>query len=182
MSIVFFIFYIVFITGVYISKSKLQSLSCNALCCLSCAVYLFIMGGYAGVIACIAAASGSLYQLYLSKNISTASQQKKALFYKFIGSIIFTIVGIMAVYQTPADLFLVVAIISCRGSEMLDCNHKIKLGYLLAEAMWFVYAANNALLGMYAVHCVMICLGLFTLYIKPKAHRVYAYYSLKLVT
>lgn len=47
---------------------------------------------------------------------------------------------------------------------MCEDNRKVKLGYILAEAMWFVYAADNGFLGMYAVHLVMICAGLFSLY------------------
>jgi hypothetical protein len=179
MGLVFFIVYVAFIAGVYVSKSKVQALYCNTLCCLSCSIYLFMMGGYAGVIACIAAASGSLYQLYATKTFTAEYNQKRVLLYKCVGSVIFTLVGIIAVYQSPADLLLVAAIISCRGSEMLDSNHKVKLGYLLAEAMWFIYAANNNLLEMYIVHCIMICLGLFMLYINPKISCCYGHLQLK---
>lgn len=168
MSTVFFTLYIVFIAGVYLSKSKYHALLCNALCCLSCSVYLYYMEGYAGIVACLAAAFGSLYQLYICRKVNVADQQGRVMLYKCIGSILFTFVGIVAVYQTPADLLLVVAIISSRGSEMLNTDRHVKLGYLLAESMWFVYAANNELLGMYIVHVVMICLGIFTLYIWPK--------------
>lgn len=182
MVTVFFIFYVLFITGVYVSKSKFQALACNVLCCLSCAVYLYMVDGHAGVIACIAAASGSLYQIYASRNITGGGDDKKALLYKSIGSIAFTVIGIAAVYQTPSDLLLVLAIVSCRGSEMLDCNRQIKLGYLLAEAMWFVYAAYNDLFEMYAVHCVMICLGLFTMYALPKLRETYQSYQYRVAS
>lgn len=167
LAVTFFILYALFIAGVYVSRSKAQALSFNALCCLSCSVYLYLMGGYAGVVACIAAALGSLYQLYVLKSLTVLSNQKQLLLYKSIGCVLFTIVGVSAVYQSPADLLLVVAIVSCRGSEMLESNHAIKLGYLLAEALWFLYAAYNQLLGMYTIHFVMICLGLFTIYIYP---------------
>jgi hypothetical protein len=51
---------------------------------------------------------------------------------------------------------------------MLKCPRHVKLGYVFAEAMWFIYAADSGLMGMYAVHCAMICVGLFALYLKPR--------------
>ena len=166
MGYVFFGVYILCIAGVYISKSKKEALWLNALCCSACAVYLFLEGGHAGVVACIAAALGALFQLYMSqKQGDTASL--KADLYKLAGSTLFTIIGISMIYQSPSDLVLIFAIAICRGSEMLKDARHVKLGYLFAEALWFIYAADNGLMGMYFVHAVMVTIGLTTMYFVP---------------
>lgn len=166
MGYVFFVVYVLCIAGVYISKSKKEALWMNAACCTACAVYLFIEGGHAGVVACIAAAAGSLFQLYMSKN-QNGSESLKVGLYKISGTTLFTVIGISMIYQSPSDLVLIVAIASCRGAEMLKEARHIKLGYLFAESLWFIYAANNGLMGMYAVHAVMLIIGLTAMYVVP---------------
>lgn len=165
----FFGFYIVFIAGVYLCSSKRAALILNTLCCSSCAIYLYTVDGYAGVIACIAAASGSLYQLYLY-NGTRQEITRKTLLYKLVGSTCFAIIGILAIYQTPSDLLLAFAIIICRGSEMFDNARFVKLGYVFAEALWFVYAADHGFVGMYTIHLCMASTGLYILYRRKTGH------------
>ena len=47
---------------------------------------------------------------------------------------------------------------------MCDNAKHIKLGYIVAEGLWFVYAAENNLLEMYYIHAAMTALGLIMVY------------------
>ena len=156
----FFTAYIISITFLYLSKSKTHILILNFLACSFCGVYLFITGGHAGVIACIAAASASLYQLYTMKHLLHLNQNR-VLVYKFLGSSIFALIGILAVYQSISDLYLVVAIVLCRGGEVCSKQHQMKIGYTFAEALWMLYAADNNIIPLYVVHLIMTILGVF---------------------
>ena len=98
MAIIFFGIYVLFMVGTYLSTSKEKALILNALCCFACSFYLYDQGAHAGVIACITASVGSLYQLYLYKKAKDMLADKKVLLYKLIGSTVCTIVGIYAVY------------------------------------------------------------------------------------
>ena len=152
----------------YLVTTKTRVLIFNALCCSFCALYLFTLEGYAGVVACSAAALGSLYQLLIHKKIRSENGMKYAMLYKFIGSIVFTIIGVFAVYNTPSDTLLIFAIVCCRGVEMLDNNRIIKLGYMVAESLWFLYAAYNGYVGIYIVSFSVVCLGLVLMYLTPQ--------------
>jgi hypothetical protein len=177
---IFFTIYVVFIAGVYLSNSKKNALILNTLCCLSCSIYLFTVGGYSGVVACFAAAGGSLYQLYMYQTVGAENITKKIMLYKLLGSTLFASIGIYFLYENTSSLFLITAIIACRGSEMLNKTRYIKVGYLFAESMWFVYAAHNGFLGMYFVHLTMILIGLFTIYVLPKIKERFTFPTLQL--
>ena len=167
MSTFFFATYLVFIILLYLVTSKTKVLIFNALCCSFCAMYLFTIGGYAGVVACSAAAMGSIYQLLIYKKIRGEKRVKRAMLYKLVGSVAFTVIGIFAVYNAPSDILLIFAIASCRGIEMSDNHRYIKLGYMVAESLWFLYAANNGYIGIYIVSFSVVCLGLVSMYAGP---------------
>lgn len=167
MGTFFFALYVLFIAAVYLCSTKRQALTLNALCCFSAAVYLFSNGGYAGVMGCIVAASGSLFQLYMHETAHEKAENKTFLFYKLIGSLLCAGIGISLLYQSPSDFLLVIAIAVARGFEMFDRTRLMKLGYALAESCWFVYAADNGYLGMYLVHLSMVSIALITLYRHP---------------
>ncbi|MGH1378149.1 MAG: hypothetical protein ACRBB3_04940 [Alphaproteobacteria bacterium] len=158
----FFTAYVISVTFLYLSNSKTMILALNFWACFFCGIYLVLTGGYAGVIACIAAGSASLYQLYTINYLSHISKRRVVL-YKFLGSSIFALIGILAVYQNLSDLYLVIAIVLCRGGEMCPNQHQMKIGYTFAEALWMLYAADNDLIPLYIVHLIMTILGIFML-------------------
>lgn len=167
MSTFLFAVYLVFIIFLYLVTSKTKVLIFNALCCSFCALYLLTIGGYGGVVACAVAASGSIYQLLIYKLVSQKTVLKKAMVYKFIGSVLCTVLGVYFVYNSPSDFLLIFAIASCRGVEMSDNPRYIKLGYMIAESLWFLYAANNGYLGIYIVSFSVVCLGMASMYLGP---------------
>ncbi|MGH1375664.1 MAG: hypothetical protein ACRBCK_04865 [Alphaproteobacteria bacterium] len=158
----FFGLYIIAIILLYLSTSKTRTLTMNVIACSTCGVYIYLTGSHAGVIACIAAALGSLFQLYAQRYLHSLST-KRLLFIKSVGCILFTVIGIWAVYQSPSDYYLVVAIIACRGGEILPREHQVKLGYVFAEVLWMHYAADRLLIPLYSVHLCMTILGLIVI-------------------
>tara|TARA_B100001971_G_C18222948_1_gene558409 strand:+ start:822 stop:1352 length:531 start_codon:yes stop_codon:yes gene_type:complete len=168
----FFILYVLFIASVYLSSTKKQALLLNALCCISAAIYLSVNGGYAGVIASLIAATGSLFQLYMYRKCHEKAEDKGFLILKLLGSIAFAFIGISLLYQSPSDFLLIIAIAAARGFEMFNNTRFVKLGYALAEACWFVYAADNGYMGMYFVHLVMIFIAFYALYKKPSQQNL----------
>ncbi len=162
-SVSFFL-YIVFVAALFLSVTKKQALVLNALCCLSAAIYFYVLGSHAGAVTGIIATAGSMYQYSLSNKIVSKAEEKRQLIYKLIGSAFFAGLGTYFLYQGPSDLLLVAALIACRGCEIFEDNRKVKLGYVLAEALWLLYAMDNGLLGMYFVHIAVVCVGLTSLY------------------
>ncbi len=162
-STVFFALYAVFIAIVFLSKSKKQALSFNTLACIACAVYLQIETGYAGTVACIACALGSMFQLYVMQYLQHMNPAK-LMRIKLGGCAVFAAVGIAAVYQGPSDLYLIIAIIACRGGEILPKDHQVKLGYTFAEALWLLYAVDKGFLPLFGTHLAMTTLGTIVLF------------------
>lgn len=128
---------------------------------MSCSVYLYYGSAYAGVVACFAASGGSAFQLYMMQ-YAQQYKVKTVNTLKFFGCAFFSIIGIFTVYQTPSDLILIIAIIACRGGEMLPKAQHVKMGFTLAESLWLIYAAYNDLFLLFSVHLAMTLLGLYS--------------------
>tara|TARA_B100001989_G_C24550075_1_gene473811 strand:- start:486 stop:1124 length:639 start_codon:yes stop_codon:yes gene_type:complete len=161
-SSVFFVIYLVSIIALYMNKRKEQILMLNVSACFFAGIYLYMNGGDAGVIACAAAASGSLFQL-CAERYFTKFPKMELLLIKAIGCSVFATIGILAVYKSVSDLFLVIAIVSCRSSEMLKRQDLLRLGYLFAEVLWMHYAIDNGFALFAGVHLAMTVFGLFIL-------------------
>lgn len=161
-SYVFFVIYLISIIALYMNKRKEQILMLNVSACVFAGIYLFMNDGQAGVVACAAAASGSLFQLCAERYL-TNFPKMKLLLIKAVGCTVFATIGIIAVYESFSDLYLVVAIVLCRSSEMLRRQDHLRMGYLVAEALWLLYAVDIGLVSFAAVHASMTILGLFIL-------------------
>lgn len=168
MGTFFFCMYILAITNMHFSTSKTKALILNAAACLFCAVYMFEIDAMGGLVACLAAGGGSLFQLYVYKTVGEQGYSRSTQIQKLIGCTLFATIGIVGLYEAPSDLILIFAIIACRGSEMLDNPKQMKLGYVLAEALWMIYAADKGIVGIYVVHLVMIAIGSYSIYVMTK--------------
>jgi len=157
-SLIFFTIYVISITALYLNKNKTQILLLNVFACTFAGIYLYINGGLAGVIACTAAALGSIFQLTVERYFSHIPRSKYLLV-KAVGCTVFATIGILAVYKSFSDLYLVVAIVSCRSSEMLRRHDHLRMGYLFAELLWLLYAIDNSLILFAIVHFMMSLMG-----------------------
>lgn len=162
-STVFFVLYAIFIAIVFLSKAKKQALLFNTLACIACAGYLQIETGYAGTVACIACTLGSIFQLYVMLYLNHVNPAR-LMRIKLAGCAIFTAIGVAAVYQGPSDIYLIFAIIACRGGEILPKDHQVKLGYTCAEALWLLYAVDKGFLPLFGTHLAMTMLGTVVLF------------------
>ncbi len=158
-----FLIYLFSIAALYLSKTKTHALLLNISSCSFCGVYLYLEGGYAGVIACIAAASGSAFQLYAMYYLSNFNE-RKLLLLKCAGSSLFACIGILSIYKTISDFYLALAIIACRGGETLNKPHHVKLSYIFAEVLWMIYAADHGITPLFITHGCMTILGLYVLF------------------
>ena len=161
-TIIFFGLYVFFMALLYCGKDKTKILVLNVLTCGFGGIYLFSMDSMAGVVACAAAALGSLCQILLERYCADMASFK-LLLAKTIGCVVFATIGILAVYNHISDLYLVVAIVSCRASEMLKKQEHVRIGYMFAEVLWLHYAIVNGLVLFAAVHTIMTGFGLFIL-------------------
>lgn len=158
-SLIFFGLYVIFIALLYMGQDKKKILICNFFACSFAGIYLLYAGGLAGVVACAAAALGSLFQLSVDR-FAVGQPQIRFMVIKCFGCILFALIGILAVYNHVSDLYLVVAIISCRCSEMVKNQEHLRMGYLFAEVLWLHYAIVNGLVLFATIHAAMAFFGM----------------------
>ncbi len=169
---IFFSLYVICITYLYLSKDKKHILLFNIGACMSCSVYLYAEGTYAGVIACFAASGGSLFQLYMMHYAKEHSETYVNIL-KFAGCSAFASIGIYTVYDAPPDILLIIAIIACRGGETLSKSLHVKMGFTLAEGLWLIYAAYNELFLLFSIHLIMTLLGLYSILKNSREQSLY---------
>ena len=154
----------------YRSPNQKQVLFFNGLSGYIFVVYFLIQDSYAAAISVGAAGMGSTLQLYLvSQGKDSVSRSR------VIVSTVFTLLGMAAVYSGPPDVYIMLAVAAARYGELSDDPRKIKMGYLIAEALWLIYAAE---VGMFPVYCGCLVLSAILFYQIIKDYRgLFVYYK-----
>lgn len=140
----------------YRTEDQQKILLWNGVGALLFTLYFAIDGSWAPAVAVLAACIGSWLQLYFVKKGAISGDRRR-----IIVSTVFTLIGIACVYSGPPDAYIMIAVVASRFGELFDKARQIKLGYLLAEVLWFVYAAE---MGMISVYWGCLAIALFLLY------------------
>lgn len=111
----------------------------------------------------MAAGLGSFLQIHFISQ-GKASMSKS----RVVVSLVFTVLGIAAVYTGPPDIYIMMAVAASRFGELFDDPRRLKLGYLLADSLWFVYAAE---VGMVSVYWGCVAMVGFMVYEMFKEYR-----------
>jgi hypothetical protein len=123
------------------------------------AYYFYGVGADSAVIACIISALSTGVQcLFNDKVLETT----KSLRFSF--GVIAAFIGVAVSVNTANEALPLVALVISRFAEIQSCKQRIRLGFLLVQILWVVYALNAGLLLLYVAENLHLLSNLYAIW------------------
>ncbi len=102
------------------------------------ALYLFLLGGYAGALSVCIAVLGGAVQVVTPPHLL-----RKTIPYRFVIACLLSVVGAALLARNMTDLYPFAAVILSRFVELFHSTLIIRIGFFCASLPWLVYNYSN---------------------------------------
>lgn len=121
-------------------KNHRDILLCNVFTNLIGFLYLYLNDAEMGAYLCVISGTASLIQYFLSEK-----SDKKLTLIRNTTAIIFSVIGVLFLYETPSDLLICSSLIYIRWSETRSSSQKLRYSAAYSGFAWAIYSLENNL-------------------------------------